>query len=54
MTDVNRQMLLKVAADLRKIIREGRSHEWQLRSMADTIKQIVQEEKDVLIAKTKA
>jgi hypothetical protein len=52
MTDVNRKMLLAMAADLRKIIRQGRSHEWQLRSMAQTITDVVREEgKDVLTTK---
>ena len=37
---------------LRKIIRQGKSNEWQLRSIADTIIEVVREEKDVLVSKT--
>ena len=56
MSDENRQALLMVAAELRKIIRQRQSNEYQLRSMAEMIAHVVRtEKKDVLTSKqTKA
>ena len=55
MTAENRRALLAIAADLRKIIRKGQSHEWQLRSMANTITEVVKEEsKHETVQQTKA
>ena len=44
MSPENKRALLNVAADLRKIITRGVSHEWQLRGMAVTISDVVREE----------
>ena len=45
MTAENRQALLMVAADLRKIIRRGESNESHLAALAETITNVVREER---------
>jgi hypothetical protein len=56
MSPENRQALLSVAADLRKIIRWGKSNEAHLAALAQTITDVVREEKndDKTVQKNKA
>lgn len=44
MSDENRRALLAVAADIRKIVRWGKSNEFHLTSLAQTITDVVKEE----------